>query len=424
MPQVDVEELRWTEVSLGEVAMPKETLRLAAGFGSGLTSAPGRPGTTVWAICDRGPNLKLKDARKLYGWTAPHDWRDVDGAKLMPRPDIGPALALLEVGETAVELKRTVRVRDADGRPVSGLPIPDSGHAECEPVLDLDGRHVTPDPAGMDTEGLALLADGSFWAAEEYGPSLLRLGAGGEVLERLVPQGVALAGAPYPVRDSLPALAARRHLNRGFEAIAVAPSGRHLYVAFQSPLAHPGKAQHERGRHVRLWRLDPGGAVTAQYLYPLDPPGSFARDCAKKDMDRSDIKLCEIAALDDDRLLMLERGSETSKIYRVSLDPSRELGPEHLDIDTRPTLEELSASDEPLPALAKALLFTSDDWPVVGADIEGMTPIAADQLLIVSDNDFGCEGKQTRFYRLSFDVPLASSWKDGSILGLPHGHGT
>jgi hypothetical protein len=27
-------------------------------------------------------------------------------------------------------------------------------------------------------------------------------------------------------------------------------------------------------------------------------------------------------------------------------------------------------------------------------------------VLIVSDNDFGCEGKQTRFYRLEFEEPL------------------
>jgi hypothetical protein len=35
-----------------------------------------------------------------------------------------------------------------------------------------------------------------------------------------------------------------------------------------------------------------------------------------------------------------------------------------------------------------------------------MTMVDQHTLLIVSDNDFGCEGKQTRFYRLSFDAPL------------------
>jgi hypothetical protein len=221
MTQVTVEELEWTEQSLGEVAFPKERLLLSAGFGSGLATRPGAPAGEVWAISDRGPNIKLKDARNWYGWEAPAEWRDVKGAKLMPRPDIGPALAQLQVSGKAVELRRTVPLRDADGRSVTGLPVPESGHAECEPVLDLEGRPIRPDPSGMDTEGLALLDDGTFWAGEEYGPSLVRISADGVVLERLVPEGVELPGAPYPVRALLPALAAKRHLNRGFEAVAV-----------------------------------------------------------------------------------------------------------------------------------------------------------------------------------------------------------
>ena len=405
MPQVTVEELEWSEQPLGEIGFPKERLHLAAGFGSGLATPPSRPGNLVWAISDRGPNLKLKDARELYGWTPPDDWREVKGAKLMPRPDVGPALALLSVGERSVEVKQVIRLT-AGEKPVSGLPVPESGHAECEPVLDLDGRHLDPDPSGMDTEGIALLDDGTFWVGEEYGPSLVRVGASGEVLARLVPEGVALKDAPYPVRASLPALAARRHLNRGFEAVAATPSSELLYLAFQSPLAHPGPEQHEHANHVRIWRLASDGAVLAQFLYRLDNPASFRRDCAKERVKRSDIKLCEIAAVGEDQLLVLERASETTKIYRVSVDDALALPDEHLRIETEPTIEQLSCDGAQLPELRKELLFTSDDWPQVGADMEGMALLDERTLLIVSDNDFGCEGKQTRFFRLSFAEPL------------------
>jgi hypothetical protein len=401
MQSVTVEELAWSEQALGSVAFPREQLQLVAGFGSGLASRPGDCGKLVWAIADRGPNLKLKDATERYGWCAPADWRKIDGAKLMPRPDIGPALALLSVGDRSVEVRRAMRLH-ASGALVSGLPVPESGHAECEPVLDMDGRHLEPDPSGMDTEGLALLDDGSFWAAEEYGPSLVRISAGGEVLLRLVPEGVELPGAHYPVRAALPALAARRHLNRGFEAVAATPSNRWLYLAFQSPLAHPGREQHEGANHVRLWRLDNDAALLAQFLYRLDDPDAFARDSSKGRIGRSDIKLCEIAALSERELLVLERASETSKIYRVTIDDDLAVGEEHLEVETRPTIEMLSSEGAALPELRKELLFTSDDWPQVGADIEGMALLDERTLLIVSDNDFGCEGKQTRFYRLSF----------------------
>ena len=396
-----VEELHWDEVPLGEVDFPKERLSLSAGFGSGLATRQGDPPNRVWAICDRGPNIKLSDARELYGWEAPPEFADRDGAKLMPRPDIGPSLALLRIGDRTVAVEKIVRLKTRNGE-VSGLPIPESGHAECEPVLDLDGKHVTPDPAGMDTEGLAMLSDGTFWASEEYGPSLIRIAADGTVMKRLVPKGVELADPGYPVEAKLPAIAAKRHLNRGLEAVSVSPSDQLLFVAFQSPLAHPDKAAHEKARHVRIWQLDASGTVEKQYLYPLDEPHSFRRDNERKKITRADIKVCEVVATREDELLVLERASETSKIYRVRLNDRLALPPEHLEVDERPTVEQMSRKGAPLPELSKELLFTSDDWPDVGADIEGMAILDARSILIVSDNDFGCEGKQTRFHRITF----------------------
>ena len=43
---------------------------------------------------------------------------------------------------------------------------------------------------------------------------------------------------------------------------------------------------------------------------------------------------------------------------------------------------------------------------MVGSDIEGMALLDEHTLLIVSDNDFGCEGKQTRFFRITFGTAL------------------
>jgi hypothetical protein len=394
---------------LDVIAFPKEQLRIASGFGSGLTSRLGDFDGQVWAICDRGPNLKLKVASDRYGWSAPSEYLDRAGAKLMPRPDIGPALALLRVSEDEVLLDRIVRIRTTAGVPVSGLPIPASGHADCEPVLDLEGRAVRPDPDGMDTEGVALMADGSFWASEEYGPSLIRIGAAGELLERLVPEGLHLENPGCPVRASLPAIAARRQLNRGFEAVAVSPSEQRLFVAFQSPLAHPRVENHKAGRHVRIWALNALGAVTAQYLYRLDDPASFQRDSEAGKVVPGDLKICEIIALSEDELLVLERATETSKIYRVQLSNELKLGDEHLRVETRPTIEELSGTGAELPELSKELWFTSDDWPQVGPDIEGMALLDTRSLLLVSDNDFGCEGKQTGFFRLNYDRDLIST---------------
>lgn len=85
------------------------------------------------------------------------------------------------------------------------------------------------------------------------------------------------------------------------------------------------------------------------------------------------------------------------------------LQPEHLDVRTRPTLEEMSASnDMPLPVLTKHLLFSSDDTPEMSADLEGMAFLSPTDLLLVNDNDFGVEGATTSFWRIRFDDPLWS----------------
>ena len=280
---------------------------------------------------------------------------------------------------------------------------------QCEPAFDLDGGPLDPDPSGLDTEGIAVLPEGGFWVGDEFGPSLVRLDGEGRVLRRLVPEGVDLDGATHPVEARLPAIAARRQLNRGFEALALSPDGKWLFLAFQSPLAHPDARAHEQGRHVRLWRLDSEtGEVAAQFLYPLDPPETFRRDLARKPLERSDLKISELCWVGPDSLLVLERGSETTKIYKVTPTGAVELPPEHLHLSHRPTVEELSAGggDIGLAVLVKSLVFSTDDAPDVGADLEGMAILSPSELLLVNDNDFGVEGAETRFWRVAFDQPL------------------
>jgi hypothetical protein len=402
-----VERLGWDDEPLGEIDLPKRAMRFRSGFGSGLSRRPGdRPGV-VWAAGDRGPNIKVNTAVEVYGLDRLGSLAGEAGAKIMPRPDLGPAIAELRIAEGRIELVRSVRITDSAGRPVSGLPVPGGPHMRHEPAFDLDGRKLPPDPSGLDTEGIAALPDGGFWVSDEFGPSLVRLDGDGRVLRRLIPQGTDLEGAAYPVDACLPAIAARRQLNRGFEAIALSPDDKWLFVAFQSPLAHPDESAHQQARHVRLWRLDSEtGAFDAQYLYPLDPPESFRRDGEKTPLRQSDLKVSELCFAGADSLLVLERGSETTKIYKVAPADSDILPPEHLDVAARPTIEELSAGEIGLPALAKTLIFSSDDAPEVGADLEGMAILSPSELLLVNDNDFGVEGAETGFWRVRFDQPL------------------
>lgn len=408
-PPFRLSRLRWEDSPLGDVRFGDEkVMKLRSGFGSGLARRASDPEGVLWAVSDRGPNIKVKEAVEDWDLDVLRPHIGLPSARLMPRPEIGPELAELRIAGDGVELVRTLAIATADGEPVSGLPLPAGPELESEPAFGMDGKAFEPDPRGFDTEGIAALPGGGFWVGDEFGPSLVRLDGEGRVTVRLVPESVALE-APYRVERRLPAIAARRQLNRGFEALALSRCGKWLYLAFQSPLAHPDKAAHEAARHVRLWRLDAeSGRIDAQFLYPLDPPESFGRDMAKGGFKRSDIKVSELAALGGEALLVLERGTLTTKLYRIDLAGAEAAAPEHLDPATRPTVEELSGRDEPfpLPVLAKTLLFTSDDAPELPQDMEGMAVLSERELILVNDNDFGVAGAETSFWRLSFEAPV------------------
>ena len=309
-PDFTTQRLAWRDISLGVINLAEgRRMRLTLGLGSGLSRRPGERKGTVWAIADRGPNLKIKSAIKRYGLEHLRPLAKVDGAKVMPRPDIGPTICQLRVQGSTVSLVRRIPLRGASGRAISGLPIP-SAAADVEPAFDVEGAPLGIDPSGADTEAIVALSDGTFWIGDEYGPSLLHVGPEGQVLQRWVPKGLerTLDGADYVVKGVLPAIALRRRINRGFEALAASPDERWLYAVFQSPLAHPDAGSFKRGRHVRVWKLDAlTGAVAAQFLYPLDEPASFQSDRAAGEVGLTDVKVCEAAAIGLDRLLMLER---------------------------------------------------------------------------------------------------------------------
>jgi hypothetical protein len=330
-------------------------MRLTLGVGSGLARRRTDPPGRVWGLGDRGPNLKVKAAVERYGLEHLGPLASRPGAKVLPLPQFQPLLAELQVEGDSVTLIRTLPLRTPKGA-LSGLPPPGGADAAMEPAFDLSGRPLAADPDGVDPEGLAASADGGFWVSEEYGPSILRVDREGGVQARWTPAG-----------------AGRRRLNRGFEGLAISPDERWLYGLFQSGL------EGEPEMATRIWTLDTTDrSLAADHAYPFDAPESFTEDEA---VEPADLKACELVCLGTGRLLVLERVTRSARIYRV----------------------ELGAAGVPL---AKTLVFSTDHHDGVGPDLEGMCLLSDHELLLVTDNDFGVEGAETRFYRLTFDAPL------------------
>ena len=400
--------LTWTDLPLARLPMPRGEMVLHRSLTSGLCRRAGDPPGTFWGIGDRGPNIKPKDAAGRYGLDHLAPLAAFEGAKIMPLPEAGPALARFRLIGERIELEELLPLTAPDGTALNGLPPPElpppelTG-AETEPVFALDGTALPPGTRGADSEGIAARRDGKFWVAEEYGPSLLLVRADGVAQERLVPAGSAAryAGSPIPVREGLPAIAAARKLNRGFEGLAMSPDGAVLYAAFQSPLAHPDRAAHEAGEVVRIWALDADdGSFRCEYAYPLDPPEAFRRDAEAGAVSKSDIKVSELAMPDDGSLLVLERITLSTHIYRVR--PDAPLPAMLSDPEARPTLEQLGRNPA-VPLLAKELVFSTDQAREVCGDLEGMIVLDGGELLLSNDSDYGTEGAETQFWRVELE---------------------
>lgn len=404
-----IRRLSWSDVHLADIRLPKGTMRLTRSLASGLCRSLMDAPETLWGIGDRGPNIKPQPAADRYGTEHLRSLADIDGAKIMPLPANGPAIARFQINNGTILLEAIIDLMDDRGHPVSGLPVPSLSHAEFEPVYDLSGAPLGTNPGGADTEAITAMPDGTFWVAEEYGPSLLRVDRSGRVVVRWVPigQGHCFVGAAYPVEERLPPLAGARKLNRGFEAIAATPDGSSLFVAFQSPLAHPDREAHEHSQHVRIWELNgTSGSLLAEYIYPLDHPQTFRRDAGAGKVGRDDIKISEIQLIETGAMLVLERISLTTKIYEVTLDRSSVAPPSLSDPDTRPTLEQMSdrqLQESGIAVLKKTLILSTDDHPEICADLEGMILRGDNTLLLANDSDFGIDGGETQFWLVSLE---------------------
>lgn len=341
-------------------------LCIAVAAGEGRASASGK--LHFWTVTDRGPNGFVETA---------------DGKRrTLVEPEFVPSLVRLtveEAGSAAVPPADTgprplrVTVTDvlplatASGRLFSGRANGLAGDSE---LRDPTGSvAIAPDPHGVDTEGVVQMPDGSFWLAEEYRPSLLKLTAAGRCSERFTPAGQEIPGSEPAICDILPARLARRQDNRGLEALATPADGSVVFALLQSPLR--GEEQpKQQGGLVPLLAFDPAtGRTTAELAFPLDA-------------DTLDGKLSAMAAFDAETLLVLEHcKTGRTRLHAVCLPPEGRppVGPiaKRLVADLTPLLARMGGDVWGRPDDGREL------------KLEGLAILAADRIAILNDNDFG-----------------------------------
>jgi hypothetical protein len=238
----------------------------------------------------------------------------------------------------------------------------------------------------FDGEGMALLPDDTLLIASETEPAIRRFALDGRQLAEL----------PVPQRF-LVAPRGEAQGNGTFESLALTPNGQSFYTAVEEPLAPDGSASDGKNR-LRILRYDrqPGGNFTpgAQFFY-LAEAGQGISD---------------MAALNDQELLVLERGyvpllGNTVRVYRITLAGAADVG------------GQASLAAAGLTPVAKTLVFDLASCPPSGArarepqpnplldNFESLAvgptlPDGRRTLVLVSDDNFS-RVQTTRFVALA-----------------------
>ena len=321
-------------------------------------------------MTDRGPNTTTDVANRL----------------LFPMPNFTPTIAKFQLVGDQLRRVATIPMLNAAGRPLSGRPNPAGQGATGETGVDPSGLVITADPDGIDSEGLALANDGTFWVSDEYGPHIVHLDAKGKTIERINPFGTGTGGRKIPLVFAL------RRPNRGMEGLAITPDNTTLVGAMQSPLDNPTTTIGRASNVNRLLSLNIATGVTRQFVYEVDAPGNY---------------ISEIQALTATTFMVIERDANfpggspaatTKRIYKIDIGKATDVSDPANSANGKmfggKVLEALTAAERVSNGITPAtkslvydLLTLPGGYP--HDKLEGVTLIGKDLLVVSNDDDFG-----------------------------------
>ena len=339
------------------------------GYGSSAFADPNND-KRFYALTDRGPNAD--SATK--------------GEKQFLVADYQPAVGLFEVSDQGdITLVKGIGLTNPEGQKITGLPNPKGFGATGEQAVDGEGNKLDTDQYGLDGEGLVVLADGSFYVSDEYGPHIVHFNGEGQELERISPQGLQSNSGKL----SLPAVFAKRRANRGMEGLAMTPDHKTLVGIMQSTMYNPSKDEATNRTLTRIVTLNLDSGETHQYLYR---------------QNNDNLSNSEIRALDATRFLVDERDGKFAggdkpaqkHVYVIDLNGASDVSG---DVDAEngllvngktleaSTWEELEAAGiKPVEKQLVVDLVEALNYP--HEKFEGMFLTADGKLAVLNDDDF------------------------------------
>ena len=217
------------------------------GFGSGLARHP-TDSTRFYMLTDRGPN-----------------YRDAGGGSQdLPDPAYAPRIGLFHLQDSVLTLEKTIELRDVSGS---------SADRDSQSRRPWRHRRSSPRQHGERARRTIPRAsiprtwrhgDGSFWVADEYGPSLLHLTPSGAPRERI---------NPFSGARSLPAVFSTGSPTAASRDWPSPLTSVNLVAVFETPLDNP-KAAGRASRSPASSLFDLATGQTRQFAYVLEKVGS------------------------------------------------------------------------------------------------------------------------------------------------------
>ena len=183
----------------------------------------------------------------------------------------------------------TVLFTGPDGTPVTGLDADATGSITYPgfpilPVATYTGNGFGGSGPGgrriaIDSEGLVLGSDGTFWVSDEYGPYIYRFSAAGKMLQAIMPPAAYIPhrnGSVSFSADSPPIYApgqvpipadteSGRANNQGLEGLTVSADGQTLFALMQSALDQEGGPSNASRLQARLLEYDISTPASPKY---------------------------------------------------------------------------------------------------------------------------------------------------------------
>ncbi len=352
---------------------PNGTVIYNGGFGSSIAADP-TDYTVFYLLTDRGPNAAGTLANSI----------------IFGKADFTPQVGKFRLVGNQLVLEQTILLKNAAGQPLTGIPNPIGQGNTGEIALDLTGQTIAPNPDGIDSEGMVIAPDGTFWISDEYGPHIVHFDATGKTIERINPFGTGTGGR------TLPKVLATRRPNRGMEGLTLTPDGKMLVGLMQSPMYNPSSAAVSGSTVLRVVTFDIATGATKQYVYLME--NASLTGCS------------EIAAITNTTFIALERdgnygGSTTApatfkRIYKFDLAGATDISDPANGINGKlyngMTVEQLKDKAGLQAAgvvpVTKSLVFDilTEISPVYPHDkAEGVSILSPTRLAISNDDDFG-----------------------------------